>query len=560
MLSQNDNSVEWYLYKNEIVQYIYKGNSEALVILTSKSNSILVLNTLNTYRKYYKDKEYLKLDEFLWDRVCITTLFTFYWDKTVEAINKFKLLCKNEKEVFVGGIIATVLTKELEEATNIKCHVGLLDEAGILDKDNDIVIDNLHLDYSILEEIDYVYPENNGYYGYMTRGCINNCKFCLVPTIEPKYQGYKNIKEHIEFTREKFGEKRNLLLLDNNVLASEEFDKIINEIIDSGFDKNSKYIEPNKYEICIARIKENYNIKGYLKALTKCFNNLRDSHKAEKQIEIHEKIKEYKLDNIDSITVENVLETYIYFKPLFEIFYKNRPKIRHVDFNQGLEAKLLSEEKAETLSKIPIKPLRIAFDHWGIKDIYEKAVRNSAEQGIKNMSNYILYNFTDKPVELYNRLKLNVDMCDELGISIYSFPMKYHPITDPEFFKNRTYIGTHWNRKYIRAIQAILNSTKGKVGKGSSFFYEAFGSNVEEFEKLLYMPEALIIYRMHFKENGTTEAWWNDFKNLTEEELNIIKPIIHKNDFSTINLVDYSENISKVLEFYYIRREDVRVL
>ena len=90
---------------------------------------------------------------------------------------------------------------------------------------------------------------------------------------------------------------------------------------------------------------------------------------------------------------------------------------------------------------------------------------------------------------------------------IYSFPMKYHPIEDPEYFSNRDYIGEHWNRKFIRTIQAVLNSTKGKVGKGLSFFKKAFGADEEEFEKLLYMPEAMIIYRLYFEDTGITVSY-----------------------------------------------------
>jgi hypothetical protein len=96
-------------------------------------------------------------------------------------------------------------------------------------------------------------------------------------------------------------------------------------------------------------------------------------------------------------------------------------------------------------------------------------------------------------------MQLNVKLCEELKefkVNIYSFPMKYHPITDPEYFRNRHYLGEHWNRKFIRAIQAVLNCTKGKVGKGSSFFNHAFGEDLQEFHKILYMPEAFIIYRV----------------------------------------------------------------
>ena len=90
----------------------------------------------------------------------------------------------------------------------------------------------------------------------------------------------------------------------------------------------------------------------------------------------------------------------------------------------------------------------------------------SVEAGLHDFSNYLLYNFHDTPDELYERLKINVDLSEELNVSIYSFPMKYHPIKkeeqwDQDYSHNRDYIGEHWNRKYIRAIQAVLNSTKG---------------------------------------------------------------------------------------------------
>ena len=63
--------------------------------------------------------------------------------------------------------------------------------------------------------------------------------------------------------------------------------------------------------------------------------------------------------------------------------------------------------------------------------------------------------------------------------------MKYHPINDKDFFKNRDFIGEHWNRKFIRAVQAVLNSTKGKIGRGTEFFEEAFGRDIDEFMKIL---------------------------------------------------------------------------
>lgn len=96
----------------------------------------------------------------------------------------------------------------------------------------------------------------------------------------------------------------------------------------------------------------------------------------------------------------------------------------------------------------------------------------SIDAGIKDFSNYLLYNFKDYPDNLYERLRINVALCDELKISIYSFPMKYHPIRktsadSADYSHNRDFIGKNWNRKYIRAI-AVLNSTIRKSSLSSS--------------------------------------------------------------------------------------------
>lgn len=144
---------------------------------------------------------------------------------------------------------------------------------------------------------------------------------------------------------------------------------------------------------------------------------------------------------------------------------------------------------------------------------------------MKDFSNYLLYNFEDEPIDLYRRLKINVDLCEKLNVSIYSFPMKYYPIRG-EHSHDRDFIGTHWNRKYIRAVQAILNATKGKIGRGVSFFEKAFGATEEEYMELLIMPETFIIFRFFFEHLGYTQAWRDAYNNLSEEEKSEILPLI----------------------------------
>ena len=53
--------------------------------------------------------------------------------------------------------MASLLPNEIKSATGIQPFVGLLNKPSILDPDNDLIIDNLALDYSILDEI-YISP------------------------------------------------------------------------------------------------------------------------------------------------------------------------------------------------------------------------------------------------------------------------------------------------------------------------------------------------------------------------------------------------------------------
>lgn len=134
-----------------------------------------VMDSIKEYRKKYREKEYFTNPRF--DKVGITTLFTFYWDITIDTINFAKQLCKKTEDVMVGGIMSSLLPNEVYEATGIYPSVGLLNHPGDIDEGNPLIIDELPLDYSILEEIDYTYPANNAYFAYMTRGCINNSTF-----------------------------------------------------------------------------------------------------------------------------------------------------------------------------------------------------------------------------------------------------------------------------------------------------------------------------------------------------------------------------------------------
>ena len=532
-----------------------------------------IREAVKEYRNKYRNKEYFTNPKF--DKVGITTLFTFGWKITIETINFAKQLCKNINDVMVGGIMSSMLPDEVYKATGIHPHVGLLNQPGDIDEGDPTIIDELPLDYSILEEIDYKYPANNAYFAYMTRGCINKCKFCAVPKLEPVYCDFISLKKRMDVTDERFGKQKDLLLLDNNVLASKSYNRIIDEIKECGFQKGATYTAPNEYEIMIKNLQDSFNDRAYTRKAVKIYKDIMerlDDETVKKEFYI--KLEQHHCLYMYTATKENILDLDEYVRPLYnETHKKPSQRKRIVDFNQGIDSRLITDENMKKLSEINISPLRIAFDHWSLRKIYERSIRIAVNNGIKSLSNYLLYNFEDKPEELYYRLKMNVDLCEELDASIYSFPMKYHPINDKEFFSNRDYIGKHWNRKFIRAVQAVLNSTKGKIGKGKEFFEEAFGRDVDEFYKILWMPETFIIYRRIYDEElrlrlaerytkktsqdcNLTNEWWDKFQSLSPEKLETAKSIIALNKFKDGEFECNDEEILDVLSYYQIMRKE----
>lgn len=549
-------SVNWRSKYFIIQEYIRKRNKSLIddLKLSDLKYKVLILDALNYYKDFYWKKEYLK--EKYWDRICVTTLFTFHWNITIKTIEFCKQLVKNENELWVGGVMASVIPDEIKKETGLKnIHSGLLNIKGILDK-NDIVIDELPLDYSILEEIDYKYPENNAYYGYTTRGCVRKCDFCAVPVIEPKFVNRIELTSKVNGVNEKFGSKRNLLLLDNNVLASPRFERIINEIRENGFDKKTKFIEPNQLEISLNNLNAGINDRGYIKKIVFLLNEMIEKLKGEQRQDIYNIILENNLIRPETASKDVINKVVPELLLIYEKHRNKVPKQRYVDFNQGVDARLLTDDKAKLLSKIPIRPLRIAFDSMDYEEYYLNAIIKAKKYGIRHFSNYLLYNHKEKPIDLYQRLKINVELCDKYKIDIYSFPMKFHPIFG-DYHLNRDFIGTYWNRKFIRAVQVILNATKGKIGKGKSFFYKAFGANEEEYNELLYMPETYLLFRFFFEKEGMTDEWRKAFNALTMSEIEVAKDIIERNDFRNIDNYKRQNSIYRVLKHYTITREDI---
>lgn len=91
-----------------------------------------------------------------------------------------------------------------------------------------------------------------------------------------------------------------------------------------------------------------------------------------------------------------------------------------VDFNQGLDARLITDDVAERLSKMRLLCVRISYDHDAIR-----------AHGIRRRSIlvYTLYNFQDDPDNFFSRVK------DVLSWGAVVYPMRYEPLNALERWK-----------------------------------------------------------------------------------------------------------------------------
>lgn len=221
----------------------------------------LGLMKISTYHKLKGDlveysREYKSKGKSYYDKIYISTRFSFHWSKTKKLIKHYQN--NFNSEIIVGGIHASINPDIYKNEFGIDPIVGSfkgdvgslmkkIQEDKILLKLRDEIekygIDALPPDYSLFfsQELPFNEALRDNYLLRSTKGCDRNCSFCDVKKICQEYIEYLKILPVIEYIDYHFGQKKNILFFDDNTLKSSLINNIVEDLIKAGFNKDASF-------------------------------------------------------------------------------------------------------------------------------------------------------------------------------------------------------------------------------------------------------------------------------------------------------------------------------
>lgn len=232
------------------------------------------------------------------------------------------------------------------------------------DKELPYEIEHIYPDYSL-------YPEltKNKAYGFLTRGCINNCEYCVVTQKE----GYRTVK--VANLTEWWDGQKEIVLLDANILACRQRKELLQQLIDSGAKVDftqgldARFITPE-----IAEMLKQINTKTYHFAFDFMKNEKRILKGLKTFVDIVKPNKRqcfvYVLTNFDTTIQEDLYRIEklkeIGLDPDIRIYRKNSLPKRHIlrDLQRWSNNRIIYRSCPDFLQYIPRK------DGKTIKELY----------------------------------------------------------------------------------------------------------------------------------------------------------------------------------------------
>jgi hypothetical protein len=116
-----------------------------------------------------------------------------------------------------------------------------------------------------------------------------------------------------------------------------------------------------------------------------------------------------------------------------------------VDINQGLDARLVSDEVAARIARLKMNVVRLAYDLREIGPYVKRAVERLKSVGVRsrNVIVYTLYNYIDSPQDLRERI------LDILDWGAVSYPMRFEPLCS---LQKNAHVGPYWTAEALELV------------------------------------------------------------------------------------------------------------
>lgn len=120
-----------------------------------------------------------------------------------------------------------------------------------------------------------------------------------------------------------------------------------------------------------------------------------------------------------------------------------------VDFNQGLDARLLNDHHIERLQELRLPKLRFAFDHISLESTVMGAIERVIKAGFarRRIGCYVMFGFEDSPEDALYR----AEAIKAKGIK--PFLQRYQPLAGEQALKKDSWVGLGWTAMEMHRFQ-----------------------------------------------------------------------------------------------------------
>jgi hypothetical protein len=118
-------------------------------------------------------------------------------------------------------------------------------------------------------------------------------------------------------------------------------------------------------------------------------------------------------------------------------------RLRGVDFNQGLDARILTDHHAARLAELPGAVIRLAWDNIKTEPLFRAAFSTLTGAGVKpgQVRVYVLIGYRDTPEDALHRLET------VRALGALPNPMRYQPL---DARRRNEYVDPNWTERELR--------------------------------------------------------------------------------------------------------------